>query len=117
VGDQSSGKRSVLESLSGIALPHGQGIITRCPLVLRLHKIRADETEYAEIRAKEWFDRIDDFQVVEGLVKKYTEIVAGEGFGVSQDVIELNVYKYQVVDLMLINLPGEYLLEAGRQSN
>lgn len=36
VGDQSSGKSSVLESLAGISLPHGQGICTRVPLVMGL---------------------------------------------------------------------------------
>ncbi|XP_024293886.1 interferon-induced GTP-binding protein Mx2-like isoform X3 [Oncorhynchus tshawytscha] len=36
VGDQSSGKSSVLEALSGVALPRGNGIVTRCPLELRL---------------------------------------------------------------------------------
>ncbi|CAI5966716.1 unnamed protein product [Closterium sp. NIES-65] len=36
VGDQSSGKSSVLENLSGINLPRGKGIVTRVPLILRL---------------------------------------------------------------------------------
>lgn len=35
VGDQSSGKSSVLESLASINLPRGQGIATRVPLILR----------------------------------------------------------------------------------
>ncbi|CAF4163059.1 unnamed protein product, partial [Adineta steineri] len=38
VGDQSSGKSSLLESLSLVELPKGNGIVTRCPLVLRLRK-------------------------------------------------------------------------------
>lgn len=36
VGDQSHGKSSVLESLSGIDLPRGTGVVTRVPLILRL---------------------------------------------------------------------------------
>lgn len=36
VGDQSSGKSSVLEALAGVALPRGSGIVTRCPLELKL---------------------------------------------------------------------------------
>ena len=42
VGDQSSGKSSVLESLAGITLPRGQGIATRVPLVLRLQSCKSD---------------------------------------------------------------------------
>ena len=37
-GSQSSGKSSVLESLSGIRLPSGNTITTRVPLILRLEK-------------------------------------------------------------------------------
>ena len=36
VGDQSHGKSSVLESLAGIDLPRGMGVVTRVPLILRL---------------------------------------------------------------------------------
>ena len=42
VGDQSSGKSSVLEALSGVSLPRGQNITTRCPLVLRLINLTPD---------------------------------------------------------------------------
>ncbi|KAJ9560800.1 hypothetical protein OSB04_005960 [Centaurea solstitialis] len=37
VGDQSSGKSSVLESLATIELPRGSGTVTRVPLVIRLN--------------------------------------------------------------------------------
>ncbi|KAJ7405018.1 hypothetical protein BTVI_70463 [Pitangus sulphuratus] len=39
IGDQSSGKSSVLEALSGVALPRGNGIVTRCPLELKLKRL------------------------------------------------------------------------------
>lgn len=40
VGAQSTGKSSVLESIVGRDfLPRGQGIVTRCPLVLQLKRI------------------------------------------------------------------------------
>lgn len=45
VGDQSSGKSSVLESISGVDLPRGDGIVTRVPIILRLRKS-------AEVRPK-----------------------------------------------------------------
>lgn len=38
VGDQSSGKSTLLEALSLVELPKRNGIVTRCPLVLRLRK-------------------------------------------------------------------------------
>ncbi|CAA7036860.1 unnamed protein product [Microthlaspi erraticum] len=45
VGDQSSGKSSVLESLAGISLPRGQGICTRVSLVMRLQGSTSPEPE------------------------------------------------------------------------
>ena len=40
VGSQSSGKSSVVESIVGKDfLPRGNGIVTRCPLVLALRRI------------------------------------------------------------------------------
>ena len=36
MGDQSSGKSSVLEALSGIAFPRGTGCVTRCPTQLNM---------------------------------------------------------------------------------
>ena len=38
MGDQSSGKSSVLEALSGIQLPRGSGLVTRCPIQLTMRK-------------------------------------------------------------------------------
>ena len=35
MGDQSSGKSSVLEALSGVPFPRGTGLVTRCPTQLR----------------------------------------------------------------------------------
>ncbi|KAI3951120.1 hypothetical protein MKW98_028524 [Papaver atlanticum] len=43
LGDQSSGKSSVLESLAGISLPRGQGICTRVPSIMRLQNHTSPE--------------------------------------------------------------------------
>ena len=63
VGAQSSGKSSVLESIVGRDfLPRGNGIVTRCPLVLNLKRIDGEvdkdgqkhpADEYAEFSHKE----------------------------------------------------------------
>jgi len=38
VGDQSSGKSSILEAISGIKLPKGVNTVTRCPIVIQMRK-------------------------------------------------------------------------------
>ncbi|XP_060754688.1 interferon-induced GTP-binding protein Mx-like isoform X3 [Neoarius graeffei] len=69
IGDQSSGKSSVLEALSGVALPRGSGIVTRCPLELRLRKIKCGVQWQAVISYNEQFIEFDDPSLVEGYVE------------------------------------------------
>ncbi len=44
MGDQSSGKSSVLEALSGIPFPRGSGLVTRCPIRMVMKRARAGES-------------------------------------------------------------------------
>ena len=108
VGDQSVGKSSVLEAISGIQLPRAQNICTRCPLELRMKTAHGEE--YATIRssigdAKD--TRIDDLTKIVDEVTRLTTEIAGKGIGVSDNPIYLTVYKHDIRhDLTLIDLPG-----------
>ncbi|CAF0950644.1 unnamed protein product [Didymodactylos carnosus] len=105
-GDQSVGKSSVLEALSGIQLPRAQNICTRCPLELRL-KNSMNDAEYATIRCKgEEEEKITDLDDISQYVKRLTQTLAGDGVNVSSDPIYLTVYKQNIPDLTLIDLPG-----------
>jgi len=65
VGDQSSGKSSVLESLAGIKLPRGQGMCTRVPLVMRLKscKDQAEASISIEYLGKK--ERVEESEITE----------------------------------------------------
>lgn len=79
VGDQSSGKSSVLESLAGISLPRGQGICTRVPLIMRLQHHSAPQTELRlEFNGK--MVQTDEAHVSEA-INLATEELAGQGKG------------------------------------
>ncbi|KAL1192097.1 Dynamin-related protein 4C [Cardamine amara subsp. amara] len=104
VGDQSSGKSSVLESLAGISLPRGQGICTRVPLVMRLQRSTSLETEI-------WLEfddnRVDtDEEHIAEAISTATEAIAGSGKGVSDTPLTLHVKKDGVPDLTMVDLPG-----------
>ena len=108
VGDQSVGKSSVLEAISGIQLPRAQNICTRCPLELRMKT--AQDKEYATIRGSIGSTiemRIDDLTKVADEVTRLTSKIAGEGVNVDPHPIYLTVYKRDILyDLTLIDLPG-----------
>jgi len=108
VGDQSVGKSSVLEAISGIQLPRAQYICTRCPLELRMKT--AQDKEYATVRGSVKCTiekRIDDLTKIADEVTRLTSEIAGQGVNVSSDPIYLTVYKRDILyDLTLIDLPG-----------
>ncbi|KAH6783285.1 Dynamin related protein 4C [Perilla frutescens var. hirtella] len=104
VGDQSSGKSSVLESLAGIRLPRGQGICTRVPLIMRLQNHPNPEPElYLEFNKK--IVRTDEANVVDEIIHS-TQEIAGKGKGISNTPLTLIVKKKGVPDLTMIDLPG-----------
>ena len=108
VGEQSVGKSSVLEAISGIQLPRAQGICTRCPLELRMKA--AQDEEYATICDTVYCTvekRIDDLANIADEVAQFTSKIAGDGVNVDSHPIYLTVYKRDILyDLTLIDLPG-----------
>lgn len=116
VGDQSSGKSSVLESISGVSLPRGTNIVTRCPLELQL---RRDTETYAVISrpaqvglfggdpSKVVSERLDRLEDIGPAIERYTAEIAGANKGVSDRPISLRVHRPDAPDLTLIDLPGE----------
>ena len=104
VGSQSSGKSSVLESIVGRDfLPRGTGIVTRCPLILRLTRTQ-DMEEYA-IFPHVGDCQFTDFNQVRNEITTQSNEIAS-GVGVSTKELFLNIYSPNVVDLTLIDLPG-----------
>ncbi|KAG7463695.1 hypothetical protein MATL_G00179340 [Megalops atlanticus] len=106
IGDQSSGKSSVLEALSGVALPRGSGIVTRCPLELKLRKLRGGVQWKAVLSYKDEYIQFDNPSLVEGYVAKAQNELAGEGVGICDELITLEISSPDVCDLTLIDLPG-----------
>ncbi|XP_047659628.1 interferon-induced GTP-binding protein Mx1-like [Tachysurus fulvidraco] len=105
IGDQSSGKSSVLEALSGVALPRGTGMVTRCPLELKMTKNRNKNCWNGKIRYLNYEENINNPAYVENIIKEAQEKIAGP-VGISDELISLEVISADVPDLTLIDLPG-----------
>ncbi|KAK9168318.1 hypothetical protein Syun_000458 [Stephania yunnanensis] len=106
VGDQSSGKSSVLESLAGISLPRGQGICTRVPLIMRLqgsHYYSSEPQLHLEYQGKTVQTSEEEVSIA---INAATEEIAGKQKGVSDNPITLVVKKKSVPDLTMVDLPG-----------
>ncbi|XP_058622279.1 interferon-induced GTP-binding protein Mx-like [Onychostoma macrolepis] len=105
IGDQSSGKSSVLEALSGVALPRGSGIVTRCPLELRLKKV-PDVYWKAVLSYRDKRTEFVDSSLVQNRVETAQNELAGKGVGICDELITLEVMSPDVCDLTMIDLPG-----------
>ncbi|XP_040606203.1 interferon-induced GTP-binding protein Mx1 isoform X3 [Mesocricetus auratus] len=115
IGDQSSGKSSVLEALSGVALPRGSGIVTRCPLVLKLRKLEQGEQWKGKVTYEDNELKLSDPSEVEDAINKAQNLIAGIGLGISDKLISLDVSSPSVPDLTLIDLPGITRVAVGNQ--
>ncbi|XP_053544500.1 interferon-induced GTP-binding protein Mx1-like isoform X3 [Ictalurus punctatus] len=106
IGDQSSGKSSVLEALSGVPLPRGgEDIVTRCPLELKMKKSRQKDFWHGKIKYKDIERDITDPADVERSIRKAQNEIAG-ALGMSDELIRLEVTSTNAPDLTFIDLPG-----------
>ncbi|KAL9379890.1 hypothetical protein Peur_028372 [Populus x canadensis] len=104
VGDQSSGKSSVLESLACVNLPRGDGICTRVPLIMRLkHHPSLVPEIFLQFNGKTV--PTDEAHVADA-INLATDEIAGNGKGISNTELTLVVKKNGVPDLTLVDLPG-----------
>ncbi|KFV47239.1 Interferon-induced GTP-binding protein Mx, partial [Tyto alba] len=115
IGDQSSGKSSVLEALSGIALPRGNGIVTRCPLELKLRRIPATKAWKGKICYRNTSTELQNASEVEKAIRQAQDVVAGTRGAISGELISLEIWSPDVPDLTLIDLPGIARVAVGDQ--
>ncbi|NXN20060.1 MX protein, partial [Indicator maculatus] len=115
IGDQSSGKSSVLEALSGVALPRGNGIVTRCPLELKLKRVPAPQAWKGKISFRNTSVELQNASQVDKAVRSAQDIVAGTAGAISGEIISLEIHSPHVPDLTLIDLPGIARMAVGNQ--
>jgi len=107
VGDQSSGKSSVLEALSGVPFPRGLGLITRCPV--RLVMRRAQDKKWsaiASITTSPHTIVAKTPQELTAIILRLTDTLTANGSGFSTDTINVQLTSPDSPDLTLVDLPG-----------
>ncbi|CAF1607850.1 unnamed protein product [Adineta ricciae] len=106
IGEQSSGKSSVLEALSGIPLPRGgQHMTTKCPLELRM---RRSTTWHASLECpgRQKRDNIASVQEISQYINDAQNYLTNGRDQISKQVLVLNVQAPWLPNLTLIDLPG-----------
>jgi interferon-induced GTP-binding protein Mx len=107
MGDQSSGKSSVLEALSGVPFPRGAGLVTRCPIRMVMRRARTGEPWSASIstsrnNTKHMANTVSEMQTL--LSQAMTEVCGTGTFSTDSVVVEL--ISPDACDLTVVDLPG-----------
>ncbi|CAI7924731.1 unnamed protein product [Closterium sp. NIES-54] len=109
IGDQSTGKTSVLENLSGISLPRGKGSVAQVPLILQLQSC-ANGQDSIKIEYTPSSGKVSKVLPDKGMIEQeFSEAavaLAGNQKGVLNSPITLQVQRPGLPDLTLVNLPG-----------
>ncbi|GKD90439.1 dynamin-related protein 4C-like protein [Tanacetum coccineum] len=104
IGDRSSGKTSVIESLTGISLPCG--VCTRVPLIIRLqHHSDPSFISQLHLEYKGKSVPVNENRIIEE-ISLATDQIAGNGKDVSDVSLTLVVKNSSIPDLTIVDLPG-----------
>lgn len=107
IGGQSMGKSSILERLSGLELPRGKGMVTRCALEIQMVSQNAGSTPCVTIRCSDdTEERVIPVGKVAEEITNITETIA-PGYSINYEkAIYLRVVSSEVPDLTIVDLPG-----------
>ena len=113
IGDQSSGKSSLLDSISGIYLPKGNGRVTLCPIQIQMRKKdKFNKSNYAIVKIqndKETYKQCS-LEELENNVKicqeKIKKICDEQKKKIIDKEIQIKVYNNDSPELTLTDLPG-----------
>jgi interferon-induced GTP-binding protein Mx1 len=109
MGDQSSGKSSVLEALSGIPFPRGSGLVTRCPIRLVMRKAREHESWFAVVSTSvDPSTRIpvSEITALSSVIERLTSTLCQGSSQFSTESIVIDLVSPDACDLTVVDLPG-----------
>ena len=105
VGDQSSGKSSLLETIFNIKLPTASGTCTKCPIVIKSKNNDNLKEKKYYLESDNGTEDINEeiiCEKIKDLQNKYTE----DGSLVSDKEIILQIEGFDLLDITIVDLPG-----------
>lgn len=110
MGDQSSGKSSVLEALSNIPFPRGSGLTTRCPIRLVMRTASSGQQWSAKVsttKASIPQQAVTSLTELTSLIERFTSLLTnGNPSEFSSETIIVDITAPDAPNLTLIDLPG-----------
>ncbi|KAI2463516.1 putative dynamin GTPase [Annulohypoxylon bovei var. microspora] len=133
-GDQSSGKSSVLERLTGIPFPQGDGICTRFPIEIVFRHTHAPQQITAGIRSRsgrspelrqtleKYHRKLSDISELSAVIDEVASLLHVPGHDTSKpdntfaaDVLRIEFTASTVFDFTIVDLPGLVSVSVGGQ--
>ena len=105
IGDQSSGKSSLLSSISGIPFPEASGMTTKCPIVVNTKYSDIDDNIYTINSNEEEKNEVINEEECSAKILEYQQNLVSTS-KVSVTPITISVEGRNFNDLVLVDLPG-----------
>jgi interferon-induced GTP-binding protein Mx1 len=115
IGDQSSGKSSLLNSLTGIPFPRGTGLVTRCPTVIAMQQVvgskwHAEVSLVSSMKGNAHVNGtgpVSSPEELAGMISTLTDYLTKSSVsGFSRDSIFVKVEAADIPNLIIVDLPG-----------
>lgn len=113
MGDQSSGKSSVLQSICGIPFPRGSGLVTRCPTQVIMSKSPLGSTWTGDIRVNwnalqpEHSGKVNSPDELCDKITKLTDfITSNKANNFSDNCLVIRISSPESPNLTIVDLPG-----------
>ncbi|KAI2620722.1 P-loop containing nucleoside triphosphate hydrolase protein [Hypomontagnella submonticulosa] len=123
VGDQSSGKSSVLEAISRVRFPVKDGLCTRfaTELVLRTDNhtridVRVQPSPNSSHQGHSFDERSFDKDDLPRIIEDAKRVMLQDDANFSEDVLRIEISSPDVPHLTMVDLPGFYYSEDENQS-
>ena len=111
-----AGKSSLLESIAGVALPRGTGLVTRCPLQLSLRSgPESASISYSDAANKHVTEEGLKHNEIADAIQRATQAISGTN-NITDSLIALQVERPDAPTLTLIDLPGIVRVHVGKRT-
>jgi len=114
IGDQSSGKSSLLHQLTGVDFPVQAGTCTKAAIVVECKKEEKETCQIMDVESKE-YSNCDSSDLASQILDCQSKMLATNGKNISETEINIKVGGKDLIDIIVVDLPGIINVGAGKE--